>query len=68
MVICPTCDEPFVPEHPSRCEWCGHHFPDGYAVDVVESESEQLNSRVIVAAMGLGGLLLALAVYFAMIF
>ncbi len=68
MVICPTCDEPFVPAHPNRCEWCGHRFPDGYTVDVVEPEHEQLNGRTIAAMLGLGSLLLALAIYFAMIF
>jgi hypothetical protein len=57
-----------VPEYASRCEWCGHRFADGYSVDVVEAESEQLNGRTIVAFLGLGGLLLALAIYFAMIF
>jgi hypothetical protein len=29
-VLCPICDEPFVPRFPSRCEWCGHRFRDGY--------------------------------------
>jgi hypothetical protein len=26
LVLCPTCDEPFVPRFPARCEWCGHRF------------------------------------------
>ena len=26
LVLCPTCDEPFVPQFPARCEWCGHRF------------------------------------------
>lgn len=30
LVICPTCDEVFTPKYPARCEWCGHHFSDGY--------------------------------------
>ena len=30
LVICPTCDEVFTPKYPARCEWCGHHFGDGY--------------------------------------
>lgn len=65
MVLCPTCDEPFVPEHPNRCEWCGHQFPDGYTVDVAGGEPEQLNSRTIGVMLGLAVVLLALAVYFA---
>lgn len=68
MVICPTCDEPFVPEHPNRCEWCGHRFPDGYPVDVDEEEPESFNARVMVAMVALGGLLLVVAVYFAAMF
>jgi Putative prokaryotic signal transducing protein len=28
LVICPTCDEPFSPQFPPRCEWCGHRFSD----------------------------------------
>ena len=38
MLICTTCDEPFVPEYPRRCEWCGHTFADGYEVDVAADE------------------------------
>ncbi|NLX99379.1 MAG: hypothetical protein GXY83_24850 [Rhodopirellula sp.] len=68
MVICPTCDEPFVPRHPNRCQWCGHRFPDGYTVDVDEDAPEQFNSRVIGAMVGLGALLLAVAIYFATMF
>ncbi|NUQ60939.1 MAG: hypothetical protein HUU20_00515 [Pirellulales bacterium] len=68
MVICSTCDEPFVPEHPNRCEWCGHRFPDGYVVDVGEGGPEEFNGRVIAAMLGLAVLLLALAAYFTMIF
>jgi Putative prokaryotic signal transducing protein len=26
LVLCPTCDEPFMPRFPPRCEWCGHRF------------------------------------------
>ncbi len=68
MVICPTCDEPFVPGHANRCEWCGHRFPDGYHVDVDTTEPEQFNGRVIGAMLGLGVVLLALAIYFAAVF
>ena len=68
MVLCPTCDEPFVPEHPNRCEWCGHPFPDGYTVDVAGEAPEQFNTRVVGAMLGLAVILLALAVYFAFLF
>lgn len=29
LVICPTCDEPFVPRYLRRCEWCNHDFGEG---------------------------------------
>jgi hypothetical protein len=29
LVLCPTCDEAFVPVFLARCEWCGHPFEDG---------------------------------------
>jgi rubrerythrin len=32
MLLCPTCDEPFVPEYPRRCEWCGEQFQSGFEV------------------------------------
>ena len=41
--MCSTCDEPFVPEYPRRCEWCGHEFADGY--DVGPDERRATNRR-----------------------
>ena len=49
MLTCTTCDEPFVPEYPRRCEWCGHTFADGYEVDVTAApaaDEEGEDSRV----------------------
>ena len=48
MLMCPTCDEPFTPEHPELCEWCGHEFADGYEVDQPQGIAEEsLSPRVI---------------------
>jgi len=59
MVICPTCDEPFQPEHPKRCEWCGHEFPDGVDMPLPEGDPEAADFTGRVYAVI--GLLLAIA-------
>jgi hypothetical protein len=59
LVICPTCDEPFVPEFPARCEWCGYRFADGREpppIDLGTTPSlllPELNGRVVAVALGL---------------
>ncbi len=56
VLICTTCDEPFHPTFPRRCEWCGHGFPDGFPVDVEEHEGEppeRFNPRMLVVLVGL---------------
>lgn len=68
VLTCTTCDEPFVPEHARRCEWCGHEFPDGYPVDVVEGPpEEELPTRALVVMIGLGVLAIAAIAYFLML-
>ncbi len=53
MVICPTCDEPFAPEFPARCEWCGHRFPDGWEpAPYVPVEPLDINVRIIATIVG----------------
>jgi hypothetical protein len=66
MLMCPTCDEPFVPEYPRRCEWCGHEFDDGYEVDR-PPELEHINIRMIAVLVALLALLIGATVYFLMI-
>jgi hypothetical protein len=66
MLVCTTCDEPFVPEYPRRCEWCGHEFEDGYDVDE-QPTFEPLSGRAIAVIVALGVLGIALAVYFVLI-
>jgi len=60
MVICPTCDEPFRPEHPKRCEWCGHEFPDGVDMPLPDEadDADEFTGRVYVVI----GLLLAIVI------
>jgi len=64
MLICPTCDEPFEPEYPRLCQWCGHEFPDGFEVDGTVTSPEQLNSRIIAAVLILGVLGVILSAWF----
>jgi hypothetical protein len=69
MRMCPTCDEPFVPDYPRRCEWCGHEFPDGYDVDEHAARpGERISARAIVILVGLVLLGAAAVVYFALLF
>ena len=64
VLMCSTCDEPFVPEFPRRCEWCGHVFADGYDVeDHVQRESIPVQAMIVI--LGLLALLLLACAYFA---
>ena len=67
VLVCPTCDEPFVPEFSRRCEWCSHQFEDGIEISTGSATVEQISSQAIAVALGLLALLLALAGYFAWI-
>lgn len=62
-LMCSTCDEPFVPEFPRRCEWCGHEFPDGYSVEAL-TQREPIPMRAIVVVCALAGLMLLGMLYF----
>ena len=68
MLMCPTCDEPFVPAFPRLCEWCGRQFDDGYEVALdTPSPIEQISFRAVLVIAGLL-LVMALAViYFTLI-
>lgn len=51
VLICPTCDEPFVPKYLPRCEWCGHVFePEAAVPEAVEpGQDESLDWRILAA-------------------
>lgn len=54
VLICPTCDEPFVPKYLPRCEWCGHVFEPGAAdLEAGEPEHDESTDLRILAAIGI---------------
>lgn len=71
QVICPTCDEPFVPEWVKTCGACGHDFGDGFELPAVADQKggpwEELNPRVLLIAGFLLAMFCGLAVYFAIV-
>jgi hypothetical protein len=68
-LLCPTCDEPFAPEFPNRCEWCGHEFPDGYRTELPEPPSEPYSGgRVIAVVVAILVLAAAIAYYLVRLF
>ncbi|MEX2112191.1 MAG: hypothetical protein WD845_03350 [Pirellulales bacterium] len=68
LVLCTTCDEPFAPEFPARCEWCGHRFADGREAEPFEpSEPVDINVRVIAAIVGVVLTVVGLIAFFARI-
>ena len=65
VLLCPTCDEPFVPEFPAMCEWCGYHFADGRQPAPLPSyEPSEMNARVWIVLVGLIGSCLATVLFF----
>ena len=68
VLVCPTCDEPFVPQYSLGCPVCYHEFPDGYTPDPPSAAREPISSRAIAVIVGLVGLLLAVFLYFALLF
>jgi hypothetical protein len=64
VLMCPTCDEPFMPEFPRDCAMCGHRFPDGFEVELRPAPPEQIGSRVIAMIVGMAALLISLVCYF----
>ena len=67
VLMCSTCDEPFVPEYPRQCEWCGHQFAAGYEVEP-PARLEQVSSRAIAVVLGLLALLAGVMLYFMLLF
>ena len=68
MLICPTCDEPFVPQYLRWCEWCGHEFPDGIELPPAPEPGEGLNGRLLLMALALAVVLVAIVLYLAFLF
>ncbi|NLE36489.1 MAG: hypothetical protein GX621_00525 [Pirellulaceae bacterium] len=64
VLMCPTCDEPFLPAFPRQCAWCDHEFPDGYESDEIVQPTPQADSRVAAIIVGLLILLALVVGYF----
>ena len=65
MLMCSTCDEPFVPTYPSRCEWCGHTFDDGWDDESLPAPVDSINGRTVAVMLILAVFLIAMAAYLA---
>ena len=68
FLLCPTCDEPFVPRFPAVCEWCGHRFDDGWErpeSPTPDREALDINVRVLATIAGLIITIVALFAFFA---
>jgi hypothetical protein len=63
MLVCTTCDEPFVPVYPRLCEWCGHEFDHGYDV-TQQPVVDPITGRAIAVLIALSALGIGLAAYF----
>ena len=68
VLVCPTCDEPFVPQYSLGCPVCYHEFPDGFTPDPPRAPREPISARMVAVVAGLVGLLLAVFLYFALLF
>ena len=67
LLVCPTCDEPFQPEYPRLCEWCGHEFEDGFDAELPTNDVGEVGSRVLAVFVGLLLLAGGVVAYFAFI-
>ncbi len=67
MLLCPTCDEPFEPEHSRFCAWCEYDFGEGFDVEIETLPAEDLNPRVVAMIAVLVGVFVAAALYFAFV-
>jgi hypothetical protein len=66
MLICDTCDEPFMPEFYQQCQWCNHDFGEGRPRPQAEVYSDQplFTSRTKLVVLVLVGLLGLVCAYF----
>jgi hypothetical protein len=64
LVLCPECDEPFVPEYARRCHECGHEFPDGFDPSG-GPPPDTFNWRVLVTIVALVAVVAVVIAYFA---
>lgn len=68
VLVCPICDEVFVPEFLARCEWCGHQFGDGReALPAELSEPSEFNGRALAVLAGIVITVAAMIAFFAVL-
>jgi len=67
LVLCPICDEPFAPQFPARCEWCGHRFRDGQELPApkLPYDALEISPRAWVVFFGIVGLAAGVLALFA---
>lgn len=63
LVVCPQCDEPFVPQFAEQCEWCNRRFAGGR--EAPPFSGELLNPAAIWLIFGLIAVLGGLIAWFA---
>jgi hypothetical protein len=63
MLMCPTCDEPFVPNHPRRCQWCGETFDDGWEEGDLPAPTDPINGRTVVVMLLVAAVLIGMVAY-----
>lgn len=66
LLLCIECDEPFVPEYASQCEWCGHEFSDGFS-PTSPTETDTLSPGLLAVAGATLAVVVGLLVYFAVL-
>lgn len=68
VLVCPICDEVFVPGFLARCEWCGYRFADGReAMPAESSEPSEFNGRALAVLAGIVITVAAMIAFFAVL-
>jgi hypothetical protein len=62
LLMCPSCDEAFAPGFYRLCQQCGYDFGDG--LEVQSGAQDELTGRMLFVLIGLGGLAIAILIYF----
>jgi hypothetical protein len=66
LLFCPACSEAFAPVFYRLCAQCGYDFGEGREIEL--PRQNEMNNRVLVALVVLGGLAVAALVYFWLLF
>jgi hypothetical protein len=65
LLLCSTCDEPFVPQFYRDCDGCEFDFGEG--IERQKVVREELNNRVIFVILGVVLLLVGLGAFFTIV-